>query len=48
MDLLARKAGDRFVYVIVAIHFLGGEALNVLARVRAAIQERWHLIGRWD
>jgi hypothetical protein len=28
-----------------AVHFLGGEALNLLARIRAAIQERLHLIG---
>ena len=32
------KAGDsELVYVIVVIHFLGGEALNLLAGVRAAI-----------
>jgi hypothetical protein len=37
MDPLTRKAGDRLVYVIVVIHFLGGEALNLLAGVRAAI-----------
>jgi len=42
MDLLARKAGDRLVYLIVAIQFLGGEALNLLARIRATINEKWH------
>ena len=44
MDLLANNAGDLLVGIWIA--FIGGKALNLVARIRATIQKRWHLIGR--
>ena len=45
MDLLARETGERFIGRFIGLHFLGGPALHVLARIRAAIKERQILVG---
>jgi hypothetical protein len=48
MDLLARDAGDRFIARFIGLHFLGGPALHMLARVRAAIKEWRHCSTQAD
>jgi hypothetical protein len=45
MDLLADKAGDRLIAIGIILNLFSDEALNLIARIRAAVYKRRHLIA---